>query len=83
MINLNLQSKQLNSIIEIDQEIMNGKPIFKGTRVPVSIVLEYLSLGWDLNDIKESFPSLSKRYVSRFIKYLSQEFKMNEKAPKK
>ncbi len=38
--------KELAEIIYTDADVLNGTPCFEGTRVPVSLVVEYLVLGW-------------------------------------
>lgn len=41
--------------ISIDNEVMGGKPVIKGTRVPVQIVLGSLAGGATMNDICEDY----------------------------
>jgi len=44
-------------LILTDPEILGGKPVFKGTRVPVKTLFDYLERGYTLD---EFFPSVSK-----------------------
>jgi uncharacterized protein (DUF433 family) len=39
-------------------EVLGGKPVFRGTRVPVSTLFEYLADGLSLDYFLESFPSV-------------------------
>jgi uncharacterized protein (DUF433 family) len=39
-------------------EVLGGKPVFRGTRVPVSALFEYLADGLSLDYFLESFPSV-------------------------
>ncbi|HAK79159.1 MAG TPA: hypothetical protein DCM71_20195, partial [Runella sp.] len=39
-------------------EILNGKPVFRGTRLSVEFVLERLSEGWSEQTIIENYPRL-------------------------
>jgi uncharacterized protein (DUF433 family) len=64
----------LKDIIYKDEGVLNGTPCFVGTRVPVSAILEYLSLGWSINDLKDSYPTVKPEYVSQLIHNLSDEF---------
>ncbi|TMF10263.1 MAG: DUF433 domain-containing protein [Chloroflexi bacterium] len=41
--------------ITIDPNVCVGKPVVKGTRVPISVVLEQLALGASVNDVAEEY----------------------------
>lgn len=43
-----------------DPEIMSGAPCFKGTRVPVQNLFDYLVGTSSLSDFLEDFPSVSR-----------------------
>ena len=47
--------------IEINPKIMLGKPIIKGTRIPVYVVLSLLSEGYDIEKVIEEYPDLKKK----------------------
>jgi uncharacterized protein (DUF433 family) len=47
-------------LILTDPEILGGKPVFKGTRVPVKTLFDYLERGYTLDEFLECFPSVSK-----------------------
>lgn len=44
--------------IFVDRKILSGAPVIKGTRIPVYLILGYLSEGYSFSDIKAAFPSL-------------------------
>jgi uncharacterized protein (DUF433 family) len=46
--------------IVCDPEIMHGLPVFRGTRVPVQTLFEYLAGGDSLEDFLEGFPSVTR-----------------------
>jgi len=48
-----------NAIIR-DPEIMHGTPVFRGTRVPVQTLFEYLEGGERLEDFLVGFPTVSR-----------------------
>jgi uncharacterized protein (DUF433 family) len=50
-------------LITRDPEIMGGTPVFKGTRVPVDTLLDWLADGYTIEDYLYSFPSVSKEQV--------------------
>mgnify|MGYP001126048569 CR=1 FL=1 len=64
--------------IECDPEILGGKPIVKGTRVPVDLILELVGLGYSIDRIVEEYPHLSKRQVQRLLKFVKR---LHEVAP--
>jgi uncharacterized protein (DUF433 family) len=43
-----------------DPEIMHGTPVFRGTRVPVQTLFDYLEAGDTLKDFLEGFPTVSR-----------------------
>lgn len=51
---------QRESVIVSDPEILGGAPCFRGTRVPVDSLIDYLEAGDSLNEFLENFPSVSR-----------------------
>lgn len=47
-------------IVESNPEIMNGTPVFKGTRIPVIGVAEMLSQGASIDEVLEGYPALTR-----------------------
>jgi len=45
--------------VVVDFRICHGKPVFRGTRILVSDVLELLASGFSVGDILEEYPQLS------------------------
>jgi uncharacterized protein (DUF433 family) len=43
-----------------DPEVMHGTPVFRGTRVPVQTLFDYLEGGETLDDFLEGFPTVSR-----------------------
>lgn len=44
--------------IERRHDVMNGQPVVKGTRVPVSAIVNLAAAGWDVGRIAKSYPAL-------------------------
>ncbi|MBM4350118.1 MAG: DUF433 domain-containing protein [Deltaproteobacteria bacterium] len=44
--------------IVVDPKIMLGKPVIKGTRLPVEIIIEKVAYGATPNDIQKDYPFL-------------------------
>ena len=54
--------------IVYDPEVLVGKPVLKGTRMSVELILELLSEGWEQDDILQSYPSLTHEdFVAIFL----------------
>ena len=49
------------SVVHSDPEIPGGVPVFRGTRVPVRAMFDYLEGGETLDQFLDQFPSVSKR----------------------
>lgn len=48
------------SVIVADPEILGGTPCFRGTRVPVDSLIDYLEAGDTLDEFLDNFPSVSR-----------------------
>jgi len=51
---------ELKDLIIIDQEILGGQPVFKGTRVPVETLFNHLEAGVSLEEFLDDFPTVTK-----------------------
>lgn len=47
-------------LIQSDPEILGGAPVFRGTRVPVQTLFDYLEAGDSLDVFLDEFPSVSR-----------------------
>lgn len=43
-----------------DQKILGGEPVFRGTRVPFKILIDYLEGGETLDEFLEQYPTVSR-----------------------
>jgi uncharacterized protein (DUF433 family) len=48
------------SVIVSDPEILGGTPCFRGTRVPVDSLIDYLKAGDSLDEFLDNFPSVTR-----------------------
>jgi uncharacterized protein (DUF433 family) len=55
--------------INIDKEIMSGVPVFEGTRVPVSALIDNLEAGVSLDEFLENFPTVEREQAIRVLEY--------------
>jgi len=51
---------EMPGVIIKDPDILGGEPVFRGTRVPFKILIEYLEGGDTLDQFLEQYPSVSR-----------------------
>ena len=57
----------MQDAITRDAEVMHGTPVFRGTRVPVKTLFEYLEHGDSLDDFIEGFPTVSREFAVQVL----------------
>lgn len=55
--------------IVVDPKVLVGKPVVKGTRISVELVIECLANGWTIDEILEDFPTLKREDVFVCLAY--------------
>jgi uncharacterized protein (DUF433 family) len=55
--------------IEIDPDIMVGKPVIKGTRLSVEFIIGLLAAEWTEQDILESYPGVVREDIVACLAY--------------
>jgi len=58
--------------IEIDVEKLGGKPVIKGTRIPVALVVELVAYGLKPSEIIREYPELTLEDVKAALLYASR-----------
>jgi uncharacterized protein (DUF433 family) len=56
-------------LVVSDPEILQGKPVFKGTRMPVQTLFDYLADGLSLDYFVETFPSVTREQAAAVLRY--------------
>jgi uncharacterized protein (DUF433 family) len=56
-----------NDLITVDPDILGGTPVFKGTRVPIKTLFEYLEDNSTLEEFLECFPSVTREMACRVL----------------
>ena len=54
-------------LVTVDPEILGGVPVFKGTRVPVKALFDYLENNYPLDEFLEFFPPVSGDMARRLL----------------
>lgn len=64
--------------IIVNPKILGGKPVIKGTRIPVYLILELLSAGYDFKRIIKAYPDLNEEDIKAAVDYAAQITKNQE-----
>ena len=61
--------KSARNVVHSDPEIMGGTPVFRGTRVPVQTLLDYLEAGHSLAEFLDDFPSVTREQAIAVLEH--------------
>src|ERR1017187_2965747 len=67
LLNTQLATALMSSVVKIDPEIMSGAPCFSGTRVTIQTLIDHLEAGDSIEDFLDGFPSVSREQVVAFL----------------
>lgn len=56
----------------MNPEVLSGKPVIKGTRIPVYLILELLAAGMSVDDVLEEYPELTREDIQAALEYASK-----------
>ncbi len=62
----------IRNLITIDNEILGGQTVFKGTRVPVESLFDHLEAGVSLDNFLEDFPTVSKEQAVALLDWTNK-----------
>lgn len=68
--------KEVMDRVVIDPEVLVGKPVIKGTRIPIYLILEFLGCGLTEKEVLKEYPTIKGR---RHQSGASLRFKMHGK----
>ncbi len=57
----------IKQIVSRDPEIVSGALVFKGTRVPVQTLIDYLKSGETLDNFLEGFPTVKREQAEAYL----------------
>jgi uncharacterized protein (DUF433 family) len=57
--------------ININPKVMVGKPVIKGTRITVELVIDLLAQGWNYDEILKNYPGLHPEDIQACLVYAS------------
>lgn len=68
--------------VEIDPEVMLGKPVIRGTRITVEILLEKIAAGCSFDEVISDYPRLTREDVMAAVAYARQAIGTDEFIPR-
>ena len=57
----------IQAIVSTSDDVMGGTPVFRGTRVPVQTLFDYLEAGDTIDDFLDGFPNVSRDQIVAFL----------------
>ena len=67
--------------IEINPKILTGKPLIKGTRIPVELIIKLIAQGWSNIEIINEYPSLKEEDIKASLYYAEKVLEDEEVYP--
>jgi uncharacterized protein (DUF433 family) len=64
-----------DKLIQMDPAIMMGKPVIKGTRITVELILDKLAAGETVEQILEAHPRLTKKAIMAAIAFAADSLR--------
>lgn len=64
---------EVTDVLSRDPEVMSGAVVFKGTRVPVSALFEYLQAGDPLDAFMADFPTVEREQAEAVIRLAGED----------
>ena len=58
--------------VSVNPQVCHGKACIRGTRVMVSVVLDNLAAGLSMDEVLQSYPSLTREAVNAAIAYAAE-----------
>ena len=58
-----------DGLVVSSPNILGGKPVFRGTRLPVQSLFDYLADGLSLDYFLETFPSVTREHAAAVLRY--------------
>jgi len=65
-------------LIICDPEILNGKPIVKGTRISVALIMQCIASGMTKEDILRGYPTLTLEGLEAALDFAARQFQGEE-----
>lgn len=70
--------RKLLERIEVDLKVTLGKPVIKGTRIPVELILRKLSEGATVEELLDAYPNLCCEDIQAALAYAAEVLALEE-----
>jgi len=67
-----IDMEELLSRIVVDPNVLAGKPVVKGTRIPIYLIIELIAAGMNIKDVLKEYPELKEDDVKAALLYASK-----------
>jgi len=64
--------EELLERIAVDPNVLAGKPVIKGTRIPIYLIVELIASGMTMKDVLKEYPELKEDDVKAALLYASK-----------
>ncbi len=63
--------KEIYRRIVVNPKVMVGKPVIKGTRIPVDMIVRLIAQGMTVEEILEDYPNLKREDIKAALEYVA------------
>jgi uncharacterized protein (DUF433 family) len=63
--------RQAKQMVVSDPKVMQGTPVYRGTRIPIELVAEMVAQGTSIEEILEGYPALDREKIELARFYMS------------
>lgn len=67
--------------ITTDPEILVGKPVIKGTRISVELIVGWLANGWTFEQVLESYPHITREDILAALAFAAERLREDDYIP--
>jgi uncharacterized protein (DUF433 family) len=67
--------------VEIDPRVCGGKPVIRGTRIPVAVVLDQMAVGESWESILRGYPELTRADIQAALHFAKALIERSEILP--
>lgn len=67
--------------ITADPEILVGKPVIKGTRISVELIIGWLANGWTFDQVLASYPHITREDILAALAFAAERLREDDYIP--
>lgn len=67
--------------IELRADVLDGKPVIRGTRIAVEFIVDLLADGWNEETILKEYPTLVPADINACLRYASERLQAEKVFP--